>query len=93
MSGRPWGPSALTGRRVPSFVSAMVDREKVLAVLRRRFPGAAAADIAAATKAIVGLEDDWSEVECTDLRELLERLRSGHEFRILERQQPSLKIN
>ena len=63
----------------------MVDREKVLAVLRHRFPGAADAQTAAAANAIVGLEDEWHPVECTDLGELLERLRDGHEFRLLER--------
>jgi hypothetical protein len=64
---------------------AMVDREKVLAVLRRRFPGASDSDTAAAANAIVGLEDEWRDVECTDLQELLDLVRSGHEFRILER--------
>lgn len=63
----------------------MVDREKVLAVLRRRFPGASDADTAAAANAIVGLDEEWREVDCTDLRELVERLRNGHDFRLLER--------
>jgi hypothetical protein len=63
----------------------MVDREKVLAVLRRRFPGASDADVAAAANAIVGLDEEWREVESTDVRELIERLRAGHEFRLLER--------
>ena len=63
----------------------MIDREKVLAVLQRRFPGAPEMDTAAAANAIVGLEDEWREVECTDLRELVERLREGHDFRLLER--------
>lgn len=40
----------------------MVDRERVVAVLKRRFPGAAAEQIAAATNAIVGLEDEWIEL-------------------------------
>ena len=63
----------------------MVDREKVLAVLRRRFPDAAPTDLAAAANAIVGLDDEWQEVACSDLHELMERLRQGHEFRLLER--------
>jgi hypothetical protein len=44
----------------------MVDREKVLAVLFKRFPHAAEADTAAAANAIVGLEDEWEEVTCCD---------------------------
>jgi hypothetical protein len=40
----------------------MVDREKVVAVLKRRFPGAAAEQVAAATNAIVGLDDEWVEL-------------------------------
>ena len=63
----------------------MVDREKVVAVLRRRFPGAPDPQIAAAANAIVGLADEWHEVQCADLMELVERLRNGHEFRLLER--------
>jgi len=63
----------------------MVDREKVLAVLRRRFPGASDSQTAAAANAIVGLDEEWQVAESTDLVELLERVRSGHEFRLLER--------
>jgi len=40
----------------------MLDREKVVAVLRRRFPGSASDQVAAAANAIVGLEDEWLEV-------------------------------
>lgn len=40
----------------------MVDREKIIAVLRRRFPGAASDQVAAAANAIVGLEDEWEEI-------------------------------
>jgi hypothetical protein len=36
----------------------MVDREKVLAVLKNRFPDASAGTIAAAANVIVGLEED-----------------------------------
>jgi hypothetical protein len=40
----------------------MLDREKVVAVLKRRFPGSATDQVAAAANAIVGLEDEWLEV-------------------------------
>lgn len=40
----------------------MVDREKVVAVLKRRFPGSAIDQVAAAANAIVGLEDEWVEI-------------------------------
>lgn len=40
----------------------MIDREKVLTVLRKRFPGATAEDVAAAANAIVGLGDEWEDV-------------------------------
>jgi hypothetical protein len=40
----------------------MLDREKIVAVLKRRFPGATPADIAAAANALVGLEDEWMEL-------------------------------
>jgi hypothetical protein len=40
----------------------MLDREKIVAVLRRRFAGAANDQIAAAANAIVGLDDEWEEL-------------------------------
>ena len=40
----------------------MVDREKVLAVLKNRFPDASAGTIAAAANAIVDLDEEWEEV-------------------------------
>ena len=40
----------------------MLDREQVVAVLKRRFPGSAVEQVAAAANAIVGLEDEWLEV-------------------------------
>jgi hypothetical protein len=42
--------------------AGMLDREKVVAVLKRRFPGAPIEQVAAAANAIVGLEDEWVEV-------------------------------
>lgn len=40
----------------------MLDREKVVAVLKKRFPGSTIEQVAAAANAIVGLEDEWLEV-------------------------------
>jgi hypothetical protein len=40
----------------------MIDREKVVTVLRKRFPGAPVEDVAAAANAIVGLADEWEDV-------------------------------
>jgi hypothetical protein len=42
---------------------SMLDREKVVAVLKRRFPGSAIEQVAAAANAIVGLEDEWLEIQ------------------------------
>ncbi len=40
----------------------MVDRQKVEAILMRRFPGAGFQQVAAAANAIMGLDDEWEEV-------------------------------
>ena len=42
--------------------ASMLDREKIVAVLERRFPGASAGQVAAAANAIVGLDEEWEEV-------------------------------
>lgn len=76
----------------------MADREKVLAVLRKRFPDAPIDEVAAAANAIVGLGAEWREVasferdllpyltaECTDPTCLAARIRAGGEFMLLER--------
>jgi hypothetical protein len=63
----------------------MIDREKVLTVLRRRFPDATAGQLASAANAIVGLEDEWEVVEAHTLAGLIDHLRRGAEFRLLER--------
>lgn len=46
---------------------AMIDREKVLAVLLKRFPHAAHNDVAAAANAIVGLEPEYTALEAADV--------------------------
>ena len=75
----------------------MVDREKVLAVLTRRFPGARSDQIAAAANAIVGLPDEWEEVDredelgyhysaqCSDICYLAQQVERGDQFRIFRR--------
>jgi hypothetical protein len=63
----------------------MVDREKVLTVLHRRFPDASPGQLASAANAIVGLEDEWDVVEPRNLTDLIDHIRRGAEFRILER--------
>ena len=76
----------------------MLDREKVVAVLKRRFPGAAAEQVAAATNAIVGLGDEWVEVPlafgngddrsstaCSGSCYLAEAVRGGASFRVFQR--------
>ncbi|HXW08268.1 MAG TPA: hypothetical protein VD833_23760 [Vicinamibacterales bacterium] len=76
----------------------MVDREKVLAVLARRFPGAGPDQIAAAANAIVGLEDEWEEVtdredelgynysaSCSDICYLAQQVERGDSFRLFRK--------
>jgi len=63
----------------------MIDRQKVETILRRRFPGADWHQIATAANAIMGLGDEWEEVESRDLAELGRELGDGVEFRIFRR--------
>ena len=46
----------------------MVDREKVVAVLAKRFPSAPPGDVAAAANAIVGLEPEFVPVPAAEVR-------------------------
>jgi hypothetical protein len=76
----------------------MVDREKVLAVLTRRFPGSRPDQRAAAANAIVGLDDEWEDVsdrqeefgynfsaQCCDICYLAQQVERGDDFRIFRR--------
>jgi hypothetical protein len=55
----PVGPF-LPPRDLPT---KMIDREKVLAILSKRFPSASSEQLAAAANAIVGLREEWREIE------------------------------
>jgi hypothetical protein len=74
----------------------MIDREKVLAVLQKRFPGSSSDQLAAAANAIVGLEDEWVDVtarepemgyyasdQCAGICFLADQRQQGAELRIL----------
>ena len=58
----------------------MVDRERVLTILRRRFPSARPEDVAAAANAIVGLDDEWEELDAHEEFRVLVRRSSREEF-------------
>ena len=45
----------------------MIDRQKVETILCKRFPSANWAEIAVATNAIMGLGDEWLEIDCRDV--------------------------
>jgi hypothetical protein len=83
----------------------MIDREKVLAVLAKRFPGAGADQIAAAANAIVGLDDEWEEVSdredqlgyhyspnCTDICYLAQQAERGDTFRLFRKRAPASRF-
>ena len=76
----------------------MVDRETVLAVLKKRFPGSSPDQVAAAANAIVGLPDEWEDVsdrqdelgyhvsaQCSDICYLAQQVERGDTFRLYRR--------
>ena len=85
-------------RAPKAFPPRMIDREKVLAVLHRRFPGATPEQLAGAANAIVGLEDEWEDVsghepefgyhfsaQCGEICYLAEESRAGGQFRVFRK--------
>jgi hypothetical protein len=82
----------------------MVDREKVLVVLSRRFPGAQPEQLAAAANAIVGLGEEWEDVtdrddevsghespRCSEVCYLARQADRGDEFRVFRRRKPGTR--
>ncbi len=78
----------------------MIDRDKVVAVLRRRFSDATPDVIASAANAIVGLDDEWEEVtdrvadfgfsvspDCRDICYLAEEVQNGALVRVYRRRE------
>jgi Asp-tRNA(Asn)/Glu-tRNA(Gln) amidotransferase C subunit len=77
----------------------MLDRQKLETILSRRFSGAAKEQIAAAANAIMGLDEEWEEVDaqeneelgyhfsvqCSDICSLARQVAEGTEFRLLRR--------
>jgi hypothetical protein len=63
----------------------MIDRQKVETVLRKRFQSANWTEIAAATNAIMGLGDEWLELECRDATYVIRELEAGGEVRVFRR--------
>jgi hypothetical protein len=76
----------------------MIDREKVLAVLAKRFPHAPLEQTAAAANAMMGLNDEWEEVTdredelgyhyspgCSDICYLAQQIERGDSFRLFRR--------
>ena len=67
-NGGSGGDDSLNGHRLlaEKESTAMVDRDKVLSVLRARFPAASRHQVAGGANAIVGLGDEWEEVAWDD---------------------------
>jgi hypothetical protein len=77
----------------------MLDRDKLETILNRRFPGATAAQVAAAANSIMGLGDEWEELgvredfgfyvmsRCADICALAREAEAGAEIRVLRRRE------
>lgn len=63
----------------------MFDRQKIETVLLRRFPGATREQVAVSANALMGLDEEWEEVQCHDFEALAVQRAEGEEFRVLRR--------
>ena len=63
----------------------MLDRQKVETILTRRFPGATPGQVAVSANAIMGLDEEWEELQCQDFQALSVQFADGAELRVLRR--------
>jgi len=63
----------------------MLDRQKVETILVRRFPGASRDQVAVSANAIMGLDEEWEELQCHDVETLAAEMAGGVEIRVLRR--------
>ena len=68
----------------------MLDRQKIEAILSRRFPGATRPQIAAAANAIMGMEDEWEELPGLQLGDAAREVDRGAEIRFFRRRASSV---
>jgi hypothetical protein len=63
----------------------MLDRQKLETILARRFPGASRDQVAISANAIMGLDEEWEELQCHDFQALAAQVAEGVEIRVLRR--------
>ena len=63
----------------------MLDRQKLETILARRFPGASRDQVAVSANAIMGLDEEWEELQCHDFGALAAQVAEGAEIRVLRR--------
>ena len=63
----------------------MLDRQKLETILVRRFPGATHGQVAVSANAIMGLGEEWEDVQCHDFQALTAEIMEGVEIRVLRR--------
>ena len=67
----------------------MLDRQKIEAILARRFPGATRAQIAVAANAIMGMDDEWEELSGRQIGDVAREVDRGGELRFFRRRESS----
>jgi hypothetical protein len=67
----------------------MLDRQKIEAILTRRFPGATRAQVAAAANAIMGMGDEWDELPGEQIADVARQVDRGVELRFFRRRESS----